>query len=210
MAINVYQTQLSQLSKHKDLRCGLGLIPFQNVVNEFASSTHSNIKLGKILSLEYGKSLTEEERTGTGYPVVGSNGIVGYHEDFLVEGPCIIVGRKGSAGEVVYIENNCFPIDTTFFVQLLRPDLFHLKFLFYLLKELNLQRLALFKGVPGLNRYDVYEARIPVIPLDMQVKTLAEIETIEQEIKLLQEKINSNSRLLNEQCGLLVRKEVIK
>ena len=60
------------------------------------------IDLGQLLSLEYGAGLTESERRPGIYPVFGSNGIVGYHNQPLVDGPGIIIGRKGSIGEVVW------------------------------------------------------------------------------------------------------------
>ena len=55
--------------------------------------------LGEVCNLEYGKPLKESERQGGSYPVMGSNGRVGFHDEYLVEGPCIIIGRKGSAGK---------------------------------------------------------------------------------------------------------------
>jgi len=48
--------------------------------------------LGEVLELVYGKALKEDFRTGSGYPVVGSNGIVGHHAEYLVEGPGIVIG----------------------------------------------------------------------------------------------------------------------
>ncbi|WP_240451663.1 restriction endonuclease subunit S [Helicobacter sp. L8] len=75
-------------------------------------------KLGEVLNLEYGKALQEGKRRAGGYPVVGSNGIVGYHDTYIVKAPCIIVGRKGSAGKVTDIEKDCYPIDTTFYNQI--------------------------------------------------------------------------------------------
>ena len=61
-------------------------------------------RLGDLLALEYGKSLTKSARSGNGeYPVFGSSGVVGLHDAYLVEGPVIIVGRKGAAGSVCYL-----------------------------------------------------------------------------------------------------------
>jgi type I restriction enzyme S subunit len=40
--------------------------------------------ISKLLSLEYGEGLAERERTGNGYPVYGSNGIVGFHKEYLL------------------------------------------------------------------------------------------------------------------------------
>ncbi len=51
-------------------------------------------KLGDVIELIYGNRLKEEIRSGAGFPVVGSNGIVGYHSEFLVEGPGIVISRS--------------------------------------------------------------------------------------------------------------------
>ena len=58
------------------------------------------MQLGNLVRLEYGAALRAESRTGRGFPVYGSNGVVGHHDMALVLGPGIIVGRKGSAGAV--------------------------------------------------------------------------------------------------------------
>lgn len=61
----------------------------------------SKVKLGEIIEFEYGKSLTKSSRNESGvFPVLGSSGIVGYHNEYLVEAPVLIVGRKGAVGEV--------------------------------------------------------------------------------------------------------------
>jgi type I restriction enzyme S subunit len=75
----------------------------------------SKVKLGEILEFEYGKSLTKSLRNESGtFPVLGSSGIVGYHNEYLVEAPVLIIGRKGAVGEVWFSENNCWAIDTTY------------------------------------------------------------------------------------------------
>ena len=130
-----------------------------------------------VCTLEYGASLPKERRVEGPYPVVGSNGITGYHSTYLVEGPVIVVGRKGSAGEVTLIEKNCFPIDTTYYVKQTNPAESNISFLYWLLKTLNLPELRGGAGIPGLNRTDVYEThQIPLPPLDVQKEIVAEIE----------------------------------
>jgi restriction endonuclease S subunit len=127
--------------------------------------------------LEYGASLPKEKRVEGPYPVVGSNGITGYHNEYLVEGPTIVVGRKGSAGEVTLIEKNCFPIDTTYYVKQTNPAESNTSFLYWLLKTLNLPELRGGAGIPGLNRTEVYEThQIPLPPLEVQKEIVAEIE----------------------------------
>ncbi|MCZ8012399.1 MAG: N-6 DNA methylase [Gemmatimonas sp.] len=130
-----------------------------------------------VCTLEYGGSLPKEKRTAGPFPVVGSNGVTGYHNEYLVEGPAIVVGRKGSAGEVTWIPQNCFPIDTTYYVKQTNAEESDLRFLFWILKALGLTELRGGAGVPGLNRADVYDTRkIPLPPLDVQRELVAEIE----------------------------------
>lgn len=63
------------------------------------------LKLGQIVEFEYGKSLTKSSRNGDGkFPVYGSSGIVGYHDEYLIEAPVLIIGRKGAVGEVWFSE----------------------------------------------------------------------------------------------------------
>src|SRR5437660_1444861 len=111
--------------------------------------------LGEMLSLEYGKALRASDRDPEGgYLVVGSNGPDGVHSQPLVAGPGIVVGRKGSAGKVVWYEKDFWPIDTTYYVS---PKLkIELRWAYYLLRSLELERLAVTTGVPGLNRNDAY------------------------------------------------------
>ena len=56
--------------------------------------------LGNRSRLRYGVGLTEENRIEGAYNVYGSNGVVGTHNEALVEAPGILVGRKGSVGAV--------------------------------------------------------------------------------------------------------------
>ena len=119
------------------------------------------VKLGDVCETEYGKPLKEENRIKGDYPVYGSNGIVGYHNDFIVEAPFIIVGRKGSAGSIHYSEQNGYPIDTTFFVKLKGENKVLQRFLYYALLEMNLKEVNVQAGVPGLNRNDAYDQIMP-------------------------------------------------
>ncbi|EOG9651748.1 restriction endonuclease subunit S [Campylobacter upsaliensis] len=143
-------------------------------------------KIGNVLSLEYGKALQENKRIKGNYPVMGSNGIVGYHNDYLVESPAIIVGRKGSAGKITYIEKNCYPIDTTFYVKRIKQ--YNFKLLYFVLQNLNLEKKQLGIGVPGINRNDIYAIKIPLPPIEAQEKIISAIERIELMINVAKER----------------------
>lgn len=144
----------------------------------------------KVCTLEYGKALPKRDRSQGKYPVMGSNGISGYHNEYLIKGPAIIVGRKGSAGEVVWEQRDCFPIDTTYYIRLNKPQNTSLKFIYYILKSFKLQNIKNGAGIPGLNRNDVYSKyRIPLPSIEIQQEIVAQIES-EQKI------IDANKELI--------------
>ncbi len=137
--------------------------------------------IGELYHFEYGKSLIKHSRTDSGeYPVFGSNGIVGKHDNYLIEGPALIVGRKGAAGAVSYSPDNCWPIDTTYFV---RDTLnLSLKFSYYLLQSLNLTKHEKSTAIPGLNRNDAYAEPVLLPPLPEQKRIVAKIEELLSEL----------------------------
>ena len=150
---------------------------------------YPKVKIGNKLTLEYGKGLPKNKRVFGKYPVVGSNGIDGWHNEYIVKAPAIIIGRKGSAGKVNLIKENCYPIDTTYYVKL-KNENENMIFYYYLLKylEKDLEELAKGSGVPGLNREDVYKLYIPGVPIKVQKQLISEIEKLEKEINKLKEK----------------------
>ena len=128
--------------------------------------------LGEVIRLEYGKPLPKEKRTENGhYPVYGANGVKSHSEEYYWDKPSIIVGRKGSAGEVVLSQDVFWPLDVTYFV-VYDDCKYDRLFLFYALKSLHLNRLA--KVVkPGLNRNEVYSIDFPTPPLPEQKRIVA-------------------------------------
>jgi type I restriction enzyme S subunit len=110
-----------------------------------------------ILELAYGKALKASDRTDGPIPVYGSGGITGYHNEALVEGPSVIVGRKGTVGALYWEDRPFFPIDTVFYV---RPKA-HLTFCYYHLQTLGLETMNTDAAVPGLNRNNVYRLSVP-------------------------------------------------
>ena len=113
-------------------------------------------RLGDVLQLNYGKSLPVKNRAEGEIPVYGSNGIVGFHNKAIVNAPGLVVGRKGSAGQVHRALGPFCPIDTTFYVTAEDAPDTDLEFLFYLLRHTDLTRITGDVGVPGLNREMAY------------------------------------------------------
>lgn len=117
----------------------------------------SEKRVDDVLELAYGKALKATERVSGPVPVYGSGGITGYHNEHLVGGPSIVVGRKGTVGSLYWEDRPFFPIDTVFYVKPKVP----LTFCFYLLQALGLHDMNTDAAVPGLNRNNVYRLPVP-------------------------------------------------
>jgi type I restriction enzyme S subunit len=107
-------------------------------------------RLGEVIELAYGKGLKEQERIPGDVPVFGSSGVIGYHNQSLVNGPGIIVGRKGNVGSVYWTDAAFSPIDTVFYVITELP----LHYVYFNLRTQNF--ISGDAAVPGLNRNQAY------------------------------------------------------
>ena len=70
--------------------------------------------LRQVAKVRYGKA---RPKTTGNIPVLGSSGVYAWAQDVLVEHPTVVIGRKGSAGQVWYIDEPCWPSDTTFYLE---------------------------------------------------------------------------------------------
>ena len=152
------------------------------------------LKIGNILSLEYGEGLVARHRKGDKYPVYGSNGIIGYNSEYLIKGPGIIVGRKGTIGAIRWSEDDFWPIDTTYYIKLKETEI-DLKWLSNKLLTLGLSKLNMATGTPGLNRDLVYKLNISIPPLPEQKKIAEIFLTTDQAIEEMDENITKTARL---------------
>lgn len=112
-------------------------------------------KLSDLMELAYGKALKAENRYDGKVPVFGSNGQVGFHNERLVIGPGIVVGRKGNPGVVTWAPTDFFVIDTAFYV-IPKETCRSLHFLLHVLQTHDLPSLGADSAVPGLNRNIAY------------------------------------------------------
>ena len=140
------------------------------------------VRLKEVCGFEYGDSLPEEQRTSIGVPVYGSNGLIGYTHTPNTKSNCLVIGRKGSSGKVIYSEEAGFAIDTTFFVDQ-RHTNSSTKWLYYLLTNLDLESLSGDVGVPGLNRTRAYQQNCLLPPLYEQAAIVRYLDDADQHIQ---------------------------
>jgi type I restriction enzyme, S subunit len=140
--------------------------------------------IGEICEFSYGKGLRADGRSSGVIPVYGSNGQIGWHNEYLVKGPGIVIGRKGNPGIVTWAHKDFFPIDTTFYV-VPKEKYVSLYWLYYELLSQNLASLGADSAVPGLNRNIAYLSDVHFPPQE----SMREFDNFARPIF---EKINAN------------------
>ncbi|CAH1551029.1 restriction endonuclease subunit S [Vibrio rotiferianus] len=141
-------------------------------------------QLKDIVELAYGKALKKTDRVAGDVPVYGSGGLTGYHNQSLVEGPGIIVGRKGTVGSVYWEPKAFYPIDTVFYV---KPKAgYSLKYCHLVLQNLGLKDMNTDAAVPGLNRNNAYR-------LDVITPSESVLKKFEEMMQSFQSKVDANN-----------------
>jgi type I restriction enzyme S subunit len=108
----------------------------------------------KAASLQRGHDITEDDLLDGPYPVVSSSGIIGWHRECTSSGPNVVVGRKGTIGNVHYLQQSFWAHDTSLYVTNFFGN--DEKYFYYLFIHLDLARFGTKSGSPSLNRNDIH------------------------------------------------------
>ena len=149
-------------------------------------------QLKHVTRFAYGDSLPKDSEQIGNVPVYGSNGSYSKFIEANTASPVIVVGRKGSYGKVNWSDSPCFASDTTFFIDRTTTSQ-HLRWVFYVLQTLNLDKGSNEAAVPGLSREDAYQKSICVPSLSQQQKIADYLDRETQKIDAL---IAAKKRLL--------------
>lgn len=122
--------------------------------------------VGDVLQLQRGHDLPRTEMLGGEYPVAGSTGTIGYHNQYTAKSPVIVMGRSGNIGNPRLYLCNCWTHNTSLYVK----HIFHADpmWAYYMLKNLNYNSFVGGSAVPTLNRNDVHAYRITIPPINLQ------------------------------------------
>jgi type I restriction enzyme S subunit len=199
------QAQLAELlwaideviEKEKDVLNKLEIIK-ESLFNQFQKNNTNwkKIKIDDLMSFNYGKALKESERIEGDNFVVTSSGIQGTHKYFLTKGPGIVVGRKGNVGQVTWVDNNFWTTDTAYYITIKSNySEIPLKFFYYLLKSVHLEKLSIATAVPGLNRDDALLTRVFLPTNNEIIVYLNKFQSLDEQIVQLETKIQSSHSL---------------
>lgn len=123
-------------------------------------------RLGEVATLQRGFDLPTRDRVPGAFPLVSSSGISDSHFKCAVKGPGVVTGRSGSIGNVFFVDEDFWPLNTVLYVKDFHGN--DPRFVFYLLTGFDLNRFASGAGVPTLNRNFVHDELVNVPALTEQ------------------------------------------
>jgi type I restriction enzyme, S subunit len=153
-------------------------------------------KLGDVVELKRGYDLPQQNRIKGSVPLVSSSGVTDFHSEAAVKGPGVVTGRYGTLGQVFYIEEDFWPLNTTLYVKDFKGN--DPRFISYFLRSLDFRAYSDKAAVPGLNRNHLHQAEVR-IPLDV-----GEQRAIAHILGTLDDKIELNRRM-NETLEAIAR-----
>ena len=114
--------------------------------------------LGDLVELKRGYDLPTSSRISGEYPIVSSSGVSGAHIEAKVKAPGVVTGRYGTLGQVFYLKEDFWPLNTSLYVRDFKGN--HPRFIAYFLGSLGLASSNAAGAVPGLNRNHLHQLEV--------------------------------------------------
>jgi type I restriction enzyme S subunit len=145
------------------------------------------VELGDVVTLHRGYDLPSSQRRSGTVPIVSSSGITGYHNEAKISGPGVVTGRYGTLGEVFFVNEPFWPLNTTLYVSDFHGN--DERFVSYFLQCQNFDKRSGAAAVPGINRNVLHRLPVRRPPLPTQHKIAAILSTYDSLIE------NNNHRI---------------
>ncbi len=141
------------------------------------------LKLESQVEVKYGKDhkkLHEGE-----YPCYGSGGIMRYVEKPLCESESVLIPRKGTLNNMMYVRDPFWSVDTMFFTLFKKQNM--VKFLFYFLKKFNFAEMNVGSAVPSMTTKVLNN-------IDLIIPNESILEYFEKQVELIVKRKEANTK----------------
>ena len=140
---------------------------------------------GDLITLEYGKPVSDKGNLNGKYPVFGTNGQIGTSNlPPLCSHPSFVIGRKGAYRGVHYSDVPFSVIDTAFYVENRSPDLLDMKWAYYKFLTYDINHMDSGSAIPSTDRYEIYSIEMDLPPINVQKKIAAILSALDEKIAI--------------------------
>jgi len=148
------------------------------------ASSWITTSIGEQATLQRGFDITRSQQREGNVPVVSSGGISSYHDTVAINGPGVVLGRKGVVGSVYFVNEDFWPHDTTLWVKDFHGNDRRFVYYFFLSMVPTIASMDVGSANPTLNRNHVHPIRISWPPLPEQRAIAHILGTLDDKIEL--------------------------
>lgn len=156
------------------------------------------MKFSDVLEIKNGRNQKQVENPNGKYPIYGSGGIMGYADDYICEPYTVIIGRKGTINNPIYVETPFWNVDTAFGLQA-KKDILHPKYLYYFCVHFDFEALNTTVTIPSLTKANLLNIDIPLPPLAEQTEIVDTLTSVDELIKIKKQQLELFDELTKSQ-----------
>ena len=149
----------------------------------------------EVLEIKNGKSQRTVESSKGKYPIYGSGGVMGYANDYICDADTVIIGRKGSINNPIYVTERFWNVDTAFGLSAKR-ELLLPRYLFYFCKKFDFEKLNKTVTIPSLTKSDLLKIKIDLPVISEQQDAVDRLSKIEAVIELRKQELSALDDLI--------------
>ena len=158
-------------------------------------------KFAEVLEIRNGRNQRQVENPDGRYPIFGSGGVMGRADDYICNAGTVVIGRKGSINNPIYVDEPFWNVDTAFGLVANENKLLP-KYLFYFCRNFDFEKLNTTVTIPSLTKENLLNVDIdlPSFPVQRRVAAVFDKVTV---------LIADRKRQL-EQLDLLIKSQFVK
>ena len=153
------------------------------------------MKFADVLEIKNGRNQKQVENPNGKYPIYGSGGIMGYADDYICEPETVIIGRKGTINNPIYVESYFWNVDTAFGLQA-NKDILLPKYLYYFCVNFNFESLNTTVTIPSLTKANLLQIDISVPKLSVQKRIVDILSQVDKLLDLQKQQLTKLDQLV--------------
>ena len=148
-----------------------------------------------VLEIKNGKNQKAVENPDGQYPIYGSGGVMGYADDYICDADTVIIGRKGSINNPIYVAEPFWNVDTAFGLSAKKEHLLP-RYLFYFCKKFDFEKLNKTVTIPSLTKSDLLKIKIDLPSKEEQQYVVNKLTKIEKVIDFRRQELSALDNLI--------------
>lgn len=153
------------------------------------------MRFSDVLDIRNGRNQRQVENKNGKYPIYGSGGIMGRADDFICEAETVVIGRKGSINNPIFVDEPFWNVDTAFGL-VANKDVLLPKYLYYFCVNFDFERLNTTVTIPSLTKANLLQIEISIPDMGTQMHIVGVMDKICHLIELRQQELHELDQLV--------------